>query len=82
MKEPGVEYPCQWTYAIIGTDEALIKQAVAEIIKDKKYELSFSKKSKGGKYVSMTAIVSVSNEEERNRVYSLLGKNPAVKTVL
>lgn len=82
MKEPGVEYPCQWTYAIIGTDEKSIREAVAEILKDKKYDLSLSKKSKGGKYVSMTTEVLVSSEEERNKIFSLLGKNPAVKTVI
>jgi len=82
MKEPGVEYPCQWTYAVIGTAEASIKEVVAEILKDKKYDLSFSKKSKGGKYVSMNVETYVSSEEERNRIYSLLGKNSAIKTVL
>ena len=82
MEKPSIKYPCEWIYTVIGTDEQLLRKVVSGIFKDNNYSLSFSKKSSGGKYISLTVKTTVSSENERNEIFSLLCKHPDVKTVL
>lgn len=82
MERPRINYPCEWEYRIIGTDEAAIRQAVSEIIADKKYTLNFSNISKAGKYISLALKIIVENEEIRNSIYTALRQNPAIKSLL
>jgi putative lipoic acid-binding regulatory protein len=82
MKKPNIEYPCEWAYTIIGTDEVLMREAIREIFCDRDHHLSFSKKSESGKYISLNAKVNVLSEDDRNKIYSMLCKCPTVKTVL
>jgi putative lipoic acid-binding regulatory protein len=39
-----LEYPCPWVYKIIGPDEDKMQRAVAEIIRDRTYKVSPSRK--------------------------------------
>ncbi len=82
MKEQKLEYPRKWRYTIIGADESALREAAAESLKGKDYTISFSKKSKAGKYVSLTAETTVNSESKRNELFSRLSKHPAVSTVL
>lgn len=82
QKHPKIEYPCEWEYRIIGTSEELIRKAIIEIIGSKKYDLSFSNKSKAGKYVSLSLKTFVTTENERNTIYVSLRNNIAIKSVI
>lgn len=77
-----IDYPCEWEYRIIGTSEEALKLAVSEILCDRKYSLSFSNKSKTGKYVSLSLKTVVETEEIRKNTYAALCKHTGVKTVL
>lgn len=77
-----INYPCEWEFRIIGTDEGLLKAAVAEILVDKKYDLSFSNQSRGGKYISLALKTFVESEEARNNIYIALRKHTGIKSVL
>lgn len=77
-----INYPCEWEYRIIGTNEESLKLAVSEILGNKKYVLSFSNISKTGKYISLSLSAFVENEDTRNRIYISLRKHTAVKSVL
>jgi len=82
IKQAKIKYPCDWEYRIIGPDEAALKNAVIEVMGDKKYDLSFSNISKNGKYFSLSVKTFVENEEIRNVLYAAFAKHPAIKTVL
>ena len=82
MDLPALEYPRPWTFRVIGTDESLIRQAVSEALGDQEYQLELSNTSSGGKYISMNLETVVQTEEDRNRIYAALTRNPAVKMVL
>ncbi len=81
-QKPFVTYPCEWNYTIIGFDEESMKVAVSKIIKDKKYEIKFSRKSSGGKYTSLNITTYVKDEQERNNIYRNLKESPQIKIVL
>ena len=82
VKQTNIEYPCKWTYTIIGSNEQSIREVVSEVMDGKDYYLSFSRESRGSKYISMNAEISVSSEFERNKIYSSLCNNASVKVVL
>lgn len=82
MDQPAIEYPCTWTYKIIGQDDVLLRDAVTSCVPNREYTLTASKSSSGGKYLSFRLDVRVNDESERNAVFTCLKGNPAVKYVL
>ncbi|MBC2716418.1 MAG: DUF493 domain-containing protein [Desulfobacteraceae bacterium] len=82
MEKQVVEYPCQWSYRIIGQNEELIRSAVTECMKEATYQLTASNSSCSGKYVSLNLETVVLNEEIRNRIYFDLKSLSCVKMVL
>jgi len=82
MNKPKIEYPCEWEYRIIGTNEESIRKAVIDAVYGKEYTLSFSNKSKAEKYISLALKTNVASEEERNIIYVSLRKCPEVKSVI
>ncbi|MGM0441142.1 MAG: HP0495 family protein [Elusimicrobiota bacterium] len=83
MKKPDIEYPCTWTYKIFGTNKSALQQGVRKIMDGGKYEydLKFSRKSRTGKYVSMSLKIDVPSEKVRNKIYSSLKNSQAVTTL-
>jgi uncharacterized protein len=82
MQKSKINYPCQWTYKLIGQDGDLLKKAVLVVVQDKKYQLSASKSSSGGKYKSFNLELNVADEEERNQIFESLKNNSSIKFVL
>lgn len=82
MKQPLIDYPCVWSYKIIGQDEQLLKIAVANSIGDKKHQMSFTNTSTGGKYRTLDLEVTVESEEERLSIFQKLKNDQSVKFVL
>ncbi|MCK9196355.1 MAG: DUF493 domain-containing protein [Syntrophales bacterium] len=88
MKEPEgrtsavINYPCPWSYQIIGADEDSLRRAVAEIIQDRTYRMVLSRSSEKGKYRSFQLEIVVESEGHRLAVYEALRAHPAVKIVL
>ena len=82
MNKPEITYPCEWCYTIIGAKESMMQDAVAVVFWGKEYNVTFSNKSKAGKYVSLVVKTKVGSEEERKQLFALLGKQPAIKMVL
>lgn len=80
--KPKIEYPCEWEYRIIGTDEELLKAAAEEILTNRKYNISFANISKTGKYISLSLKTVVETEEIRNNIYIALRSHTAVKSIL
>lgn len=82
MTEARVEYPCWWTYAIIGPDEETLRLAVGTITRGTQHRVAFSKQSEHKKYVSLHVEVWVNNEPERNDLFEAFKTHDAVKMVL
>ena len=48
-----IEYPGSWTFKVIGREEAQMREAIAEIVGDHTYTLTFSNQSAQGTYCSL-----------------------------
>jgi len=77
-----LDYPCEWTYKVIGSAEEAIRAAIADILVEKAYDLAFSNVSRTKKYVALNLTVQVENESERQALYMALHQHPALKMVL
>ena len=90
-----LEYPCSWTYKLIGHEKEAIQKAIHEVILEREqkvngeareaslgYNLTHSKASKAGKYVSMNLDLVITNEDERNFIFAALKAHQNIKMVL
>jgi putative lipoic acid-binding regulatory protein len=77
-----LNYPCQWVYKVIGTNQDELRQAIMEIITNTPCEMNFSNKSSSGKYLCLNLEITVQSEKERNSIYLGLKAHPQVKIVL
>ncbi|MBP7764488.1 MAG: DUF493 domain-containing protein [Deltaproteobacteria bacterium] len=75
-------YPCCWTYKIIGTDEKEMKSAVADIIRDRSYRISVSRRSEKAKYIALNLELTVESEAHRRILYEELKAHPAIAVIL
>lgn len=81
-EKPELEFPAEWTYTIIGTDSSAMTAAVASIFKTVAYSLKDSKKSSGGKYVSLEIRIRVESREQKDIWYHALASSKEIKMVL
>ncbi len=77
-----LEYPCQWIYKIIGTNQDEMQTAVAEIIQDRPCKVSFSRISETARYISLNVELVVESESHRMELYSAFKAHRAIKIVL
>lgn len=77
-----LEFPAEWTYTIIGTDSVTMTAAVGSIFKTITYSLKDSKKSSGGKYVSLEIRIRVESKEQKDDWYHALASSKDIKMVL
>ena len=77
-----LNYPCQWLYKVIGTDNEQLRQAIMGIIRNMPCEINFSNSSSSGNYLCLNLEITVQSEEERNSIYLALKSHPHVKMVL
>ena len=75
-------YPCSWSYKLIASEKKALVQAIKDVIDEREHKLTHSKKSKGGKYISMNLDMLVHNEDDRNFIYEALKKHQNIKMVL
>jgi uncharacterized protein len=81
-KKLQLEYPCAWVYKIIGPDEDEMRQAVAEIIRDRAYKITHSRSSEKSKYHSLNVELTVESESHRTALYDALKAHRTIKMVL
>jgi len=81
-KELVLEYPCNWCYKVIASEEEALKDAVKDVIAEREHKLTHSNSSKTGKYVSMNLDLLVHNEDDRKFIYDALKKHQDIKMVL
>ena len=81
-KTPAIQYPCEWTYKIIGLDIDNILITIEEAVLGLDYDITPSNVSKNGKYVSLNLKLEVPNEVVRNLIYEKLIKSPYINFIL
>ena len=77
-----LEYPCSWSYKLIGHEKEAIQKAIHDVILEREHSLAHSNNSKTGKYVSMNLDLIIQNEDERNFIYEALKAHQNIKMVL
>lgn len=77
-----LEYPCSWSYKLIGYEKEAIQRAISEVILEREHKLNHSNSSKTGKYISMNLELVILNEDERNFIYEALKAHQNIKMVL
>lgn len=77
-----IDYPCSWSYRLIGVSEDTIIEAVQDILKEKDYTLEASNASKSGKYISMNLLTKVMNEQERLDIFHAFKQHKKIHYVL
>jgi putative lipoic acid-binding regulatory protein len=82
MEKPRIDYPCWWTYAIVGPDEEDLRLAAGEIAKNTRHRVVFSKISDKKRFVSLHVEIYVSSEEERLQYFEAFKSHPKVRFVL
>ena len=81
-KKLQISYPCTWIYKIIGVDQKDMQSAVAEIIQDRSYSITFSRSSETSKYHCFNVAVTVESESHRQTIYESLKAHQSIKLVL
>jgi putative lipoic acid-binding regulatory protein len=77
-----IDYPCEWSYTVIGASEHALRSAVAKLLAGRAHELCSGHRSPGGRYSSLELRVSVRDEAERLRVFQALADHSDVRFVL
>jgi putative lipoic acid-binding regulatory protein len=79
---PRIDYPCSWQYKLIGESKTAIRRAVEKHVHEQSRELTDSRVSRHGRYISMNLELVVDSEERRLELYRLLAADQAIKVVL
>lgn len=81
-RKPEIEYPCDWQYKVISKSADAAVKAAEEAAEGFEYDITSSKVSSKGKYVSINLTVRVENEIERNLIFGKLEKDDDVVMIL
>jgi putative lipoic acid-binding regulatory protein len=77
-----LDYPCAWTYTLIGSDEAVLFEVARRAAGACAHRLERSRRSKSGRYVSITLELVVRDEAQRLSIFDALRGSTAVRYVL
>ena len=67
---------------MIGSDEALVRGAVAEVILERRHTLRLTNRSRTGKYCSLLLELVVVDESDRLALFEALAAHADVRIVL
>jgi uncharacterized protein len=81
-ERPELNYPCEWTYKVIGKDVDKLIAAIEHASLELEYEVSPSNVSKNENYFSLNFKVTVPSEAARDIIYQKLNNNKDVIMVL
>lgn len=81
-EQPQLDYPCSWSYTVIGEDEEQLRAIIADTCAPAIVAISLSQRSAGGRYLSLHASLIVDSAATRLAIYQSLQTHPAIKIVL
>lgn len=77
-----IDYPCEWGYRVVGADEQRVREAIATVFAGRAHTVKLSNRSRTGKYCSLEATTTVTDDEDRVTLARRLGSHPEVRVVL
>ncbi len=77
-----LEYPCEWSYTLMGTTEALLRAAAEEVAGDRPSTLCFGRRTSGGRYCSVILTLEVQSDEDRRTLFAALHAHGGVLRLL
>jgi uncharacterized protein len=80
--KPIIDYPCSWTYKVIGRDLGALQEAIAEVVGETAHTVAFSRSSRGGAYQCLNVTITVETESARLDFYQRFCRHPAIVTVM
>ena len=81
-REPLIEYPCRWSFRIIGTSEEVVRAAIGAVVGELAHEIAFSHVSSTSKYVSLQLHLVVEDDGQRLEFYRRLAATAGINAVL
>jgi putative lipoic acid-binding regulatory protein len=81
-QELELEFPHRWTYRLIGTEEALLRAAVAEVVAGRDHTAALVSESRTGRYRTLEVIVLIESHDERRSLGQAFHEHPHVRFVL
>jgi|TARA_B110000967_G_scaffold195143_1_gene224339 putative lipoic acid-binding regulatory protein len=85
-KESLLKFPCNFDIKVMGESVESFSESMIKIIKKQDENFNESriemKGSSNGKYISLTCNVYVTSQEQLDKIYMDLSKNPMTKFVL
>src|SRR5690242_15006772 len=86
MQKKLLTFPCQFPLKIIGLSDDTFEGLVIGILNQHVPDLGegaiVAKKSKGGKYLSITATINAKSQEQLDALYQALSHDPHILVVL
>ena len=79
---PMIQYPCTWSYTIIGEGEEALRLAVSGVMGDRDHTVTPGHHSAAGRYCSLHVTLMVLDEEERLCLLAALQREAVVRFVL
>ena len=79
---PQIDYPCSWSYRVIGESEVALRAAVREAVGAHPHEFVAGRSSAQGRYVSCTLTLTVRDEPHRLEIFRALAQHEAIRYVL
>jgi uncharacterized protein len=80
-KRPEIDYPCEWSYKVIGNNIDKMLEVIESAVSGLKYDVTPSNISKNGNYYSLNLTLTVPNEVVRDLIYQKLDSSEFVKIV-
>jgi putative lipoic acid-binding regulatory protein len=80
--KPKIDYPCEWSYQLIGRDADTIAKAAKTALGDKRFQLEKTRQSAKGSFISMRLELIVDCEEERLGFFNALKQEKSIIYIL
>ena len=81
-KKANIDFPCEWTYKVLGSDKILVENAIKEVLNKYPYKIIKTTKSSKGNYISLTVKLTVFSHDELENLFNNLANHPDIKIVL
>ncbi|MGD9547389.1 MAG: YbeD family protein [Candidatus Krumholzibacteriia bacterium] len=86
----GIEYPCRWSYKMIGRCEDALREAalsgagrvLGSSVGERDLALEPGRRSAKGNYHTLLLTLTVSSHQERVDLFRILGDDPAVLMII
>ena len=82
MDKPVIQYPCTWSYRVIGADKETMLREIPEKLSAIKHSICAGNRSAKGTYISINVEALVNDEQEQLAITPLLQSIPTVKMVI